>query len=726
MERLEGETLASVIARGALPLASRARAIPRACCRGRCASRQGARPSRSQAGERVRRRRRHAVLLDFGIAKDIDAPASTTTQEGNVRGTPAYMAPSDSSARPRASRPNLRARAGALHDARWALAVGRSRRIPKRDSRRDRYRSARAEALDVEIRRALSTRAQNRPSSARSAARGDRAASADATEPEAAETARLRPGAPSGEQQGASPHRTPGGPEQHTTTCVGPTAQASPHQSRRSRTSRGIASAGVAVLAAGIVTWRLRAHDARKHSSAPAPNVAAVPVSQPANDPWNAPAVVRAHEGACRSSSRSLSAETYRAEAAAAIARLPRTRGSCSRSSSASCARTTRRRPCSTRSRRIRVGRADERDPAVRTAIDRSDAEWIVFGAPALKQSRSTARSCCAAAGSAAMSMRASPRATSRRTRPNDGAKLYRIGDYGWLDFIDDHTAFVTIELRARTPRRSTRSSSTVGAPPQHVRDLLAKLPVDRAFAMVADGAAKDDWAKRRLTIPTGSDLYGWIRVERARARDRPRRRSRTPQAAPRSRQSTDFENLVGTGQDGPGDPRQGTAVQSAGTVNDLLIGITLQRPLSQIDCAAMSRPLDRRDRRWNRLRQDHGRAQARGGDAGGPLRDDRARRVLPRPGAPAARGARERSTTTTRRRSRASLLAEHLRELRAGRAVDVPIYDFATHTRAHRDAPRRAGAASSSSRASSCSPRPRCASRWTSRSSSTPTPTSG
>ena len=28
------------------------------------------------------------------------------------------------------------------------------------------------------------------------------------------------------------------------------------------------------------------------------------------------------------------------------------------------------------------------------------------------------------------------------------------------------------------------------------------------------------------------------------------------------------------------------------------------------------------------------------------------------------------------------ALLAEHLRELRAGRAVEVPIYDFATHTR--------------------------------------------
>lgn len=32
-------------------------------------------------------------LLDFGIAKEIDAPASTTTQAGIARGTPATMAP---------------------------------------------------------------------------------------------------------------------------------------------------------------------------------------------------------------------------------------------------------------------------------------------------------------------------------------------------------------------------------------------------------------------------------------------------------------------------------------------------------------------------------------------------------------------------------------------------------------------------------------------------------
>ena len=50
----------------------------------------------------------------------------------------------------------------------------------------------------------------------------------------------------------------------------------------------------------------------------------------------------------------------------------------------------------------------------------------------------------------------------------------------------------------------------------------------------------------------------------------------------------------------------------------------------------------DRRYRRRHRLGEDDGRAQARRRDAARPLRHHRARRLLPRPGAPAARGARD------------------------------------------------------------------------------------
>src|ERR1700733_8350581 len=93
MERLEGETLASVIAQGALPLAHALELFPGLCAAVGALHDQGL-VHRDLKPENVFVvAGRHAVLLDFGIAKDIAAPASTTTAEGNVRGTPAYMAP---------------------------------------------------------------------------------------------------------------------------------------------------------------------------------------------------------------------------------------------------------------------------------------------------------------------------------------------------------------------------------------------------------------------------------------------------------------------------------------------------------------------------------------------------------------------------------------------------------------------------------------------------------
>ena len=142
-----------------------------------------------------------------------------------------------------------------------------------------------------------------------------------------------------------------------------------------------------------------------------------------------------------------------------------------------------------------------------------SDAEWIVFGAPALRQSttgtivlrgrwRQRDVDACFASGD------------FKANVTKDGAKLYRIGDYGWLDFIDEHTAYVIVhsELDADATHKLVKHGA---GPGPHVRDLVARLPVDRAITIVADGAAKDDWSETALPIPTGSDLFGWIRVEK-------------------------------------------------------------------------------------------------------------------------------------------------------------------------------------------------------------------
>src|SRR5439155_1330398 len=93
MERLEGETLASLITKGALPLG---RALPlfSELCSAVAALHDQGLVHRDLKPENVFVvGDRHAVLLDFGIAKELGAPASTTTQQGAVRGTPAYMAP---------------------------------------------------------------------------------------------------------------------------------------------------------------------------------------------------------------------------------------------------------------------------------------------------------------------------------------------------------------------------------------------------------------------------------------------------------------------------------------------------------------------------------------------------------------------------------------------------------------------------------------------------------
>ena len=91
---LNGETLAARLARGPLPVATALAYFYAAADAVTELHRAGLlhrdlKPENFFLEEETDR----LVLLDFGIARDPDATASTATQEGQVRGTPAYMAP---------------------------------------------------------------------------------------------------------------------------------------------------------------------------------------------------------------------------------------------------------------------------------------------------------------------------------------------------------------------------------------------------------------------------------------------------------------------------------------------------------------------------------------------------------------------------------------------------------------------------------------------------------
>ncbi len=494
MERLDGETLASVLARGALPL-DRALELFRELCAAVAALHEQGLVHRDLKPENVFVvDGRHAVLLDFGIAKDITAPASTTTQEGNVRGTPAYMAPERFFGSPAGI-------ATDVYELALVLYTTLAGRLPwdevadpeARLSPRPLTDFARVpEALDVEIRRALSTRAQNRPSSAQALIEAiESAASADATEPQPAETARLRPGA------------------QEVALAA---TEAAPTAKRKRHRAPIFAALGATVIGASALAfwWQREEPASTKHAVIPVPArqpIDGATASFDPNDPWSARPADPDKTFALVEAKKSV--DEYRSEAAVAVTKLPQdTRFVFTVSLGELRAQSQTNDLLDKIAKHPKVAPvALLMPPCVKGLI--GDAEWLVFGAPSVEKSvegtlvlrgrwtRNDVESCFAD--------------TVKAYVTNDGAKLYRVGDDGWLDFLDDHTAIVTMSTKLEAEALHKLTKKPLG-PVTRVKAMIGKLPAERTLAIAADGNAGDDWSM--LSLPKGSDIYGWIRVE--------------------------------------------------------------------------------------------------------------------------------------------------------------------------------------------------------------------
>jgi serine/threonine protein kinase len=513
MEHLEGETLATLITKGALPL-GRALALFSELCGAVTALHEQGLVHRDLKPENVFVvGGEHAVLLDFGIAKDLGAPASTTTQEGNVRGTPAYMAPERFFGQPAGIATDIYELALVL----YAMLAGR---LPwnevadpeARLSPRPLVELAPVpETLDVEIRRALSTRAQNRPPSASAlhAAVSAAATGASTAEPEAAETARMR----SGEVDARA--RVP---EQPTPLAWAPTLAAPSSTTKRTVKRWPWVAGSVAVIAAsGTFAYvRLGAKPAPAMAVAPQTHAIVSDSNEGVSgaDPW-----ATRPEPPPKSlplAEQKLAPAKYRAETVAAIQHLP------DDTRVVFTAQIDELRAQSATDDMLDKLAKDPRvtalfgdlPPCVKAMI--SETEWIAFGAPTLDSSEK---------GTLVMRGRWRRKdveaCLTDAVKPHvaaDGAKLYRLGDTGWIDFLDDHTAYATIrpDLEAEAVHAMVAragSGANAAGPVPHVRELLAKLPVERSIAFVIDGKAKVDW-QALLKIPNTSDVYGWVRLD--------------------------------------------------------------------------------------------------------------------------------------------------------------------------------------------------------------------
>ncbi|MDB4960203.1 MAG: hypothetical protein JWP01_202 [Myxococcales bacterium] len=526
MERLEGETLASVLARGALPLAQ-ALELFAELCHAVGTLHDGGLIHRDLKPENVFIvAGKHAVLLDFGIAKEVSAPASTTTMDGGVRGTPAYMAPERFFGQPAGIATDLYELAVTL----YAMLAGR---LPWDDLGDPEARlsprplidfASVPDELDVEIRRALSTRAQNRPTSALAMLEEVRTAGRGSAPPLAAgETARMRPAtADQVVKPTVTAERRPWFAERQNTTDRGKTplawaptehAEGAPVANvPRRRWPWIVGAVVVASAASGALIWRLQERDASRTAALSMPPIETAPVLPADQDPWGTPAVTREPAPVVPEitiTGPEITMATAQAEVAKAIGHLPADTTMVIAGLIGPLRRDDRFAPIFDRlAKDPKVAMlAASVPPCVTSLIGTS--EWFAFGSVGFRANeqgtlilrgrwqRAEVESCFAGQGEPLEMI--------------DGARMLQLPTVGWLDFLDANTVYISVrqDLAAAQVHENVKRASGLS---KHARELLRKLPADRVLTFVLDGSGKVEWPSSML--PVGSDAIAWMRPQ--------------------------------------------------------------------------------------------------------------------------------------------------------------------------------------------------------------------
>lgn len=523
MERLDGETLASVLARGPLALGPALALFDELCEAVGALHAQGLvhRDLKPEnvfvvAGE-------HAVLLDLGIAKDVAAPSSTTTMEGGVRGTPAYMAPERFFGQPAGVPTDIYELAVTLYatiagQLPWTdLGDPEARLSPRPLVEIAPHVPA---ELDVEIRRALSTRAQNRPASAHALQEAVRRAAGHDSAPSPGSTARMKPAEhrQDAQHQPTITARRNWFAERQQETDRGktplawapadapPTPPPPPPKKRWPFVAGGLAVAGIA---GGVAWWRLADTDATPVAAASsvAPADARLVVE---NDPWGAgamPPPPPEKKGEIAISAEARATDVLRTQIAHAVTRVPAdTRFLFTVDVNALRGDSGYAAILDKLGNHVQVKALMSMAPCVQPIL--AGSEWAVFATQSLKDpdrgtlivggrwKRADVESCFSD--------------DMVKLDMPDGKTMLQLRRVGWVDFIDEQTVYISVREDLAAAQVHMLVKNGAGGT-KHLKELAARLPAARTMGAVVDGSGNMEWPTD--TLPKGSDAVSWFAI---------------------------------------------------------------------------------------------------------------------------------------------------------------------------------------------------------------------